>query len=69
MSDIKNQSFFMVFLAEGNAPAFRHATIDGAESEAKRLAETTGKKAYVLCSIKSIELTKFAITAISKPLR
>lgn len=52
----------MVYVQEENTPTFRHATIEGAEAEAKRLAELSGKKAYVLCSIKSVELSKFAIT-------
>ena len=62
MSDIKNQPFFMVFMDGGNAPTIKHQTLDSAEKESKRLSELTGKKAYILCSIKSIECAKFVIT-------
>jgi len=55
------QTFYMVWVEGANNPVFRHSTIEGAETEAKRLAEMTGSKAYVLCSIKSVELSKFKI--------
>ena len=53
---MKGQSFFMVFLENGNNPTCRHSTLDGAENEAKRLTELTGNKSWVLCSIKSISV-------------
>lgn len=56
---MENQSFFMVFVEGGKAPSCRHATFEGAEIEAKRLVKMLHKKAYVLCSLKSIELTEF----------
>ena len=48
--------FFMVFVEGQKAPAFKHVMQSSAEDEAKRLAEHTGLKAYVLATIKSYEL-------------
>lgn len=66
---MKGQSFFMVFLENGNDPTFRHNTLEGAEKEAKRLTELTGRKSWVLCSIKSISVPqKFTIEDCSPEL-
>ena len=35
--------------------------LTSAETEAKRLAESLNRKAYVLCSIKSFEINKFTV--------
>lgn len=51
--------FYMVYLEGERTPAYKHETIDGAVREAKRLAETHEKRAYVLGTIKYIELSKF----------
>ncbi len=51
--------FFMVFLEGENTPSFKHANINSATTEAERLARVHRKKAYVLCTIKSIELNEF----------
>ncbi|QXN68054.1 hypothetical protein [Microcystis phage Mae-Yong924-2] len=56
---MKNDPFFMVYLENERTPTYKHPTLTGAEKEAKRLAEQHGKKAYVLCSLKSFELAKF----------
>lgn len=56
------QSFFMVYLENERTPTYRHATLDLAEQEAKRLSKQYGKKAYVLCTIKSIECVEFKTT-------
>jgi len=54
-----SNEFYMVFLENGGAPTFKHPKLNLAESEAKRLAKQTGKKAYVLCSLKSFEINEF----------
>jgi len=54
-------SFYLVFVDGGNSPNYQHLNSDSAETEAKRLAELTGKKTFVLCTIKSFELSKFKI--------
>jgi len=54
-------SFFMVYVEGNNAPVVRYSVIILAEAEAKRLAKLTGKKAFVLASIKSIEVNEFKI--------
>lgn len=51
----------MVFMECGSNPTVTYASIIGAENEAKRLAKLTGKKAFVLCSVKSIEVNEFKI--------
>lgn len=56
------QPFFMVYLENEKTPAFIHTTLDSAENEAKRLARTYKKKAFVLCSIKSFEINEFTIS-------
>lgn len=39
-SDMKESPFFMVFVEGENTPAYKHKSIESAENEAKRLAET-----------------------------
>ncbi len=56
-----NQTFYMVFMDGGITPTYRHATLDGAEQEAKRLSSLNKKKTWVLCTLKSIELQEFTI--------
>ena len=59
---MQNQHFFMVYLQDERTPTYRHATLDGAEQEAKRLSKLHGKKAFVLCSLKSFEIVEFKET-------
>ncbi len=54
-------SFFMVYLQGERTPAFQHTSLPSAENEAKRLAKEHKKKAYVLCSIKSFEVSEFQV--------
>jgi len=51
----------MVYVAGERTPTFTHASIDNAETEAKRLAKLLEKKVYILASIKSIEVNEFKI--------
>ena len=49
-------------IVEGCAtPTYKHENLESAENEAKRLATLLKKKAYVLCTIKSIEDTQYKI--------
>ncbi len=64
---MRAQHFYMVYLKGGGAPSFRHATLDGAEREAKRLATQHGEKAFVLCSLKSFERAEFKVEDCSPP--
>jgi len=59
---MQNQHFFMVYLENERTPTYRHATLNGAEEEAKRLSKQYGKKAFVLCSLKSFEIVEFKVT-------
>ena len=54
-------TFYMVFVEGCATPACKHEILDSAEKEAKRLATLLKKKAYVLCTIKSVEDTQYKI--------
>lgn len=55
------QTFYMVFLSGESTPTFRHETIESADIEAQRLARLHRKKAFVLCSLKSFEISEFKV--------
>ncbi len=55
------QNFFMVYVEGQQPPSFKHTTIESAETEAKRLTKLLGKKAFVLCTLKSFEVYEFKI--------
>lgn len=54
-------TFYMVYLENERTPTYKHTTLQSAEVEAKRLSKTYGKKAYVLCTIKSFEIVEFKV--------
>ena len=54
-------TFYMVFVEGCATPACKHESLDSAEKEAKRLATLLKMKAYVLCTIKSVEDTQYKI--------
>ena len=56
---MENQSFYMVFVEGGSA--FKHSSLEAAEKEAKRLAESLSKKAWVMATIKSFETVKWDV--------
>lgn len=60
-------TFYMIYVEGGNAPTFTHTTIDTALEEAKRLAKLTGKKAYILEAVKSVQLHEFDIQNLTIP--
>lgn len=53
--------FYMVFVEGCATPAYKHENLQSAENEAKRLSTLFKKKAYVLCTIKSVEDTQYKI--------
>lgn len=57
----KEDFFLMVYVEGEHTPTYKHNDLASAEKEAKRLAETLNKKAFVLCSIKSFEVNKFTV--------
>lgn len=62
---MKKEAFYMVFVEGERTPAYKHPALELAEMEAKRLAQLTEKPAYVLASIKSIEVPpKFIVNDI-----
>jgi len=56
-----NNTFFMVFVENENTPTHKHFSLNDAEIEAKRLSKLLKKKAYVLATIKSLEINEFTI--------
>lgn len=57
-----NSTFYMVFVDGERTPAVCYRDPANAEQEAKRLAKLTGKKSFVLCSLKSFEVIEFKET-------
>lgn len=51
----------MIYLEDGGAPTYKHESLASAEQEARRLAKKTGRKAYILGTIKSIQLNEFIV--------
>lgn len=50
-----NEPFYMVFVEGKDSPSCKHRSLESAETEAKRLANQTELKTYVLCTVKSFE--------------
>ena len=63
----KEDFFFMVYVEGEHTPAYKHNDLTSAETEAKRLAESLNRKAYVLCSIKSFEINTVSYTHLTLP--
>ena len=61
-------AFYMVYMEGSGNPNHRHATLDGAETEAKRLSKLFQKKTYVLCTIKSFEVNEFTVQDCRPPI-
>ena len=57
----KEDFFCMVYVGGEHTPAYKHSDLTSAGTEAKRLAESLNRKAYVLCSIKSFEVNKLTV--------
>jgi len=55
------EKFFMVYVEGCATPTYKHDSIESAEKEAKRLSTLFGKKAYVLCTVKSVQDTQYDI--------
>ena len=51
----KTNEFWMCYVQGGSTPAFRHESEILAENEAKRLAEATCKRCYVLKTVQAFE--------------
>lgn len=55
------KTVYMVYLEGCAHPTYKHETLESAEKEAMRLSTLFKKKAYILCTIKSIEDTQYKI--------
>lgn len=56
---MESKGFYMIYLEGGNNPTFKHSTFESADIEAKRLAKKYGRKAYILSTLKSVEIDVF----------
>jgi len=56
-----SQAFYMNYVEGENSPVVTYSHPDRAETEAKRLAKSTGKKVFILTTYKSIEVNEFKI--------
>lgn len=56
---MKKNAFYMVYLAGGRGPTYKHETFESAEAEARRLSREHLCKAYVLVTVKSYEKIEF----------
>lgn len=60
-----NETFWMIYVEGENPPRFKHYSHESALAEAKRLAELTGKPAYILVTDTKVELDKFKLTSLN----
>lgn len=54
------KAFYMIYVEEQNNPVHIHKSLQTAEKEAKRLAENTGLKVYILKAVKMVETLKYS---------
>lgn len=57
----ESKVFYMVFAEGERTPAIKHSTLEGALREAKRIAQKTDNKTYVLKAVKSVMVNSFII--------
>ena len=62
---MNSEPFWMIYVEGEHAPAYKHNTYESAMAEAKRLAELTGKPAYILVTDTKVELDKFRLTTLN----
>lgn len=62
----QQKPFYMIYVEGERTPTYIHSNLESAETEAKRLAGTLEKRAYILMSIKSYELNKFKETVFQR---
>lgn len=55
------EAFWMIYVEGGGSPTFKHTTWQSVETEAKRLAQQTGKKVYILGSVVSYQINEFIV--------
>ncbi len=55
----KGEAFYMIYVEEQRNPVHIHQTIQSAENEAKRLADTLGLKVFILKAVKMVESLKY----------
>ena len=55
------EKFYMCYVEGGNSPTYKHHSLESATTEAKRLADVTGKEVYILEARNCVKLNKYLI--------
>lgn len=55
------EKFYMCYVEGGDSPTYKHFTLEGATTEAKRLADVSGKEVYILEALTCVKLNKYII--------
>lgn len=58
---MSKQKFYMCYVEGGNSPTYKHTTLESAITEAKRLADVTGKEVTILEARNSVKVNKYII--------
>lgn len=58
---MSKQKFYMCYVEGGNSPTYKHTTLESATTEAKRLADVTGKEVTILEARNSVKVNKYII--------
>lgn len=61
------KKFWMVYLEGQRPPQYKHGTYESALKEAKRLAKEHDLRAYILETVKTVELELFKIEDTEEP--
>lgn len=61
------KKFWMVYLEGQNPPKYKHGTYESALKEAKRLAQTHDKEAYILETKQTVKCELFKIEDCREP--
>ena len=63
---MSKQKFYMCYVEGGNSPTYKHTTLESAMTEAKRLADVTGKEVTILEAKTSVKVNKYIIEDLTE---
>lgn len=64
---MSKQKFYMCYVEGGNSHTYKHTTLESAMTEAKRLADVTGKEVTILEAKTSVKVNKYIIEDLTEP--
>lgn len=56
-----HQTFYMIYVEGERTPTYKHTNLESVTTEAKRLARTLNKKAYILKAFASVAIKEYDI--------